>query len=133
MMKSSKKIDLSTFASNNQDADRIGVSSTKGMLWEIGQYLPDRFRAVKDAHGLRVRISTGSWVHIRVIDVSPTGLHGYRYALALGTTSTEHGFVDDEERILESDMNARFQPDAVRDAVQDALNGAISNAEQVPA
>lgn len=133
MMKSSKKIDLSTFASNNQDADRIGVSSTKGMLWEIGQYLPDHFQAVKDADGLRVRISADRWAHVWVADTSADGFHGYTYALMVATSATEHGFTDGSRRILESDGDAFFQPDDVRQAVQDALNEVMEDAEQVPA
>jgi hypothetical protein len=134
----SERIDLSAFTSNNQDVDRIGVSSTKGMLWEISQALPDRFQAVKDADGLRVRISaedagTSRWAHVWVADTSPDGFHGYTYALMAATSATEHGFTDGSRRILESDADAFFQPSDVVQAVEDALNKAIGDATNTAA
>ena len=129
MVDESVAIDLSNFQSQHHDANRIGVSSTKGMLWEIGQYLPDRFQAVKDADGLRVRISEDRWAHVWVADTSADGFHGYTYALMVATSATEHGPTAPELRILESDHNAFFQPDDVRHAVEDALNRAIGGAE----
>jgi hypothetical protein len=132
----SERIDLSALQFLNGDADRIGVSSTKGMLWEIGQYLPDRFQAVKDADGLRVRISADRWAHVWVADTSADGFHGYTYALMIATSATEHGFTDGSRRILESDADAFFQPDGVVQAVQDALNKAgdtTNTAAPVPA
>lgn len=138
MTDASEHIDLSAFRSQHHDADRIGVSSTKGMLWEIGQHLPDRFQAVKDADGLRVRISAedagaSRWAHVWVADTSPDGFHGYTYALMIATSATEHGFTDGSRRILESDADAFFQPDDVRRAVQDALNKAIGDATSTAA
>lgn len=128
-----ERVNLSTFQCQHHDADRIGVASTKGTLWEIGQYLPDRFQAVKDADGLRVRISADRWAHVWVADTSPDGFHGYTYALMIATSATEHGFTDGSRRILESDHNAFFQPDDVRRAVQDALNEAVNEAAHAPA
>ena len=133
MVDASAAIDLSNFQSQHADADRIGVSSTKGVLWEIGQYLPDRFQAVKDADGLRVRISEDRWAHVWVADTSADGFHGYTYALMVATSATEHGFTDGSRRILESDMDAWFQPGDVVQAVQDALNEAVNEAAHVPA
>ena len=133
MVDASAAIDLSNFQSQHADADRIGVSSTKGVLWEIGQYLPDRFQAVKDADGLRVRISEDRWAHVWVADTSADGFHGYTYALMVATSATEHGFTDGSRRILESDMDAWFQPGDVVQAVQDALNEAVNEAAHATA
>ena len=133
MVDASAAIDLSNLQSQHADADRIGVASTKGVLWEIGQYLADRFQAVKDADGLRVRISEDRWAFVWVADTSGRRWRGYTYALMCGTSETEHGFTDNERRILESDADAWFQPGDVVQAVQDALNEAVNEAAHVPA
>ena len=117
---------LKTFDSVRSREDRLGVSSTRGMLWEIAQHLPERFQASKDALGLHVRVDEDEdmWLHIRVVDTSGDGFRGYTYALSVSTSKGRDGCLEGDRHIVETDLDAWFDPKEVIDAVEAAIQGA---------
>lgn len=68
--------DPTTIESQHDGAESIGVSSARGLLWEISEEIDG---AWKDANGLH--LPGDGDAHIRIVDVSGPSRFGYKFAV----------------------------------------------------
>lgn len=113
-----------TLTSQHDGEPRIDVASTRGMLYEAARQIDSARHNVRGASTLSVPSGSG-WMHLWVKDVSAPGFRGYRYALMSERSDTIHGpGTSDVQRLVETDADAFFEPQAVKDAIMQAASGA---------
>ena len=114
-----------TFTSQHDGAERIGVASTRGMLYEASEQIDGARHNVRGASMLSVPSGSG-WMHLWVKDISASGFRGYRYALMSERSDTMDGpGTSDVQRLVETDADAFFEPSAVKDAIISAASQTV--------